>query len=89
MPRVVPSDVVKAAERMFPEMSAKPDAFPYLDSQGTVTAAALARLVESVPAELLVLPPDKFSTLLAGTAALNAHTPERSRSAVARQAYQG
>jgi len=72
MPRVVPSDVVKAAQRTFPEMAAKPDAFPYLDAQSVPTAAALARLVESIPNELLVLPPDKFSNLLAGTAALGA-----------------
>lgn len=72
MPRVVPSDVVSAAERLFPEMARDPNKFPELDSSQVPSILALATLVRAVPDHLIVLDPQHYAALVASTAALEA-----------------
>jgi ribosomal protein L30E len=49
MARVVPSNVVRAIDRMLPEMANKADAFPQMSHDQLPWLAALAELVEAVP----------------------------------------
>src|SRR6266849_791892 len=72
MPRVVPSDVVKAADQMFPEMATSPFAFPNISPNQLPSLAALASLAGSVPDELIVLEPGQYAGLLASIACLRA-----------------
>src|SRR5438094_314735 len=65
MPRVVPSDVVKAADRMFPEMAKDPKALPGMDVSHVSNLVALARLVEAMPDQLIVLDPPHYAAPLA------------------------
>ena len=69
MPRVLPSDVVKLADRMF---SAAPTQFPTVEGQDTPRYVALARLAEAVPTELLTLEPSEYAGLLASVSYLTA-----------------
>jgi hypothetical protein len=70
MPRVVPSDVVNAADRMFPDMARNPNAHPNMDASYLPSIAALARLVQAVPDRLIILDPRKYAALLGSIAAL-------------------
>jgi hypothetical protein len=73
MPRVVPSDVVAAVDRLFPDAVAKPEAASSLYVGQAPAAVAVVRLVEAIPGELLdVLTPDTYAELLASTAYLSA-----------------
>jgi hypothetical protein len=72
VPRVVPSDVVKAIDRMFPDMAQKPDAFPQMSFDQLPWLAALAELVEAVPPELIVLEPAQNAALTASVACIKA-----------------
>ena len=72
MPRVVPSDVVKAAERMFPDMVRNPRAFPGVEAHAVPSFAGFASLVDAVPAELLVLDPTSYTGVVASVAYLRA-----------------
>ncbi len=72
MPRIVPSDVVKAIDRMFPEMAKDPHAFPQLAVDHLPWLMALANLVEAVPVELVVLEPQRYAELVASVASLRA-----------------
>jgi len=69
MPRVVPSDVAAAAERMFPDMLV---GYPNIGPDAVPSLVALARLVESVPIELLTLEPSRYAALLASVEYLRA-----------------
>ena len=70
MPRVVPSDVVKAIERMFPQMIQDPRSFPDVSSDSVPPLKAIAQLVESVPEDLLILDPAHYAELIASVAYL-------------------
>ena len=72
MPRVVPSDVVKAADAMFSNMVQNPRVFPQVEAPVVPNLAALAQLVEAVPEELLVLEPSNYAALVANVAYLRA-----------------
>lgn len=72
MPRVVPSDVVRAIDRMFPEMGQKPKAFPNVGYDTLPSLAALVQLIESVPEELIVLEPGRYAELIASVSCLGA-----------------
>ena len=72
MPRVVPSDVVRAIDRMFPEMGQKPNAFPSVASGDLPSLAALVQLIQSVPEELIVLEPRRYADLIASVSFLRA-----------------
>lgn len=72
MPRVVPSDVVRAVDRMFPEMAQKPREFPNVGSADLPALAALVQLVESVPEELMILEPRQYAELTASVSCLRA-----------------
>ena len=71
MPRVVPSDVVKVADRMFPEM-VQSSMFPSVGPDHVPRLVALARLVDAVPEELLTLEPSRYAGLVASAAYLRA-----------------
>lgn len=70
MPRVVPSDVVRAIERMFPEIIKAPTSRPGLGVDVLPPFHAIVNLVEAVPAELIVLEPAQYAELIACVAAL-------------------
>jgi hypothetical protein len=72
MPRVLPSDVVSAIDRMFPEMAQRPDAFPRVGFDYLPWLAAVVHLVQSVPNELIVLEPREYAELTASVAGLRA-----------------
>jgi hypothetical protein len=72
MPRVVPSDVVKAIDRLFPQMVKTPTAFPQFTADSLPPISALVSLVEAVPNDLLVLDPAQYAELTASTAFLRA-----------------
>lgn len=72
MPRVVPTDVVDAIDRMFPEMGRQPNAFPNVGHDQLPLLAALVRLVESVPNQLIVLKPRQYAGLTASVSCLQA-----------------
>lgn len=74
MPRVVPSDVVWAMDRMFGEMTSRPGDFPGLLGEHLPSLAGLVTLIDSIPAELLLLPPDEYTTLTVNLAYLRAVT---------------
>ncbi len=64
MSRVVPSDVVRAIDRMFPTMVEKPGASPSVASGDLPRLTALVQLIESVPEELIVLEPGRYAELI-------------------------
>jgi hypothetical protein len=64
MPRVVPSDVVKVADRMFGDMVKSPKAFPAIGPDAIPRLVAFADLVDAVPAELLRLDPEEYAAVL-------------------------
>lgn len=72
MPRVVPSDVVRAVDRMYPEMGQNPDASSNVGHSDLPGLAALVHLVEAVPEELIVLEPRQYADLIASVACLRA-----------------
>jgi hypothetical protein len=72
MPRVVPSDVVTAIDRMLPQMVEVPTVFPAVSADAVPLISALVSLVEAVPADLLVLNPGQYAELTASTAFLRA-----------------
>jgi hypothetical protein len=72
MPRVVPSDVVAALDRMFPEMAGNPTAFPNVGAEQVPSINAVVRLVEAVPEGLISLDPSRYAELLASTAYIRA-----------------
>jgi len=72
MPRVVPSDVVRAIDRMFPTMVREPKAFPNVASGDLPLLAALVGLVESVSDEVIILEPSRFAELTASVSFLRA-----------------
>jgi len=72
MPRVVPSDVVAAIDRMFEKMVEKPKTFPPIGFDQVPQVIAIAQLVEAVPDELLTLDPGEYAQLIAATAFLRA-----------------
>src|SRR5438034_1745526 len=83
MPRVLPSDVVAVADRMFQGAVQNPYAFPNIGPDSIPSLAALARLVNQVPSELVTLDPTGYAGLVASVAYLEAlgdafqssHTP--------------
>lgn len=72
MPRVVPSDVVKAIDRMFPNYVRDPRAFPNVGSADLPSLAALVDLIESVPEKVIILDPSRFADLTASVSFLRA-----------------
>src|SRR5262245_18545005 len=72
MPRVLPSDVIAAADRMFPDMATNPSAFPQVDAGRGPTLTALAALVDAVPLNLIRLDPARYAGLVAAVAFLRA-----------------
>lgn len=70
MPRVVPSDVVRAIDRMFHEMGKNPSAFPNMASGDLPRLTALVQLIESVPEELIVLEPGRYAELIVSVSCL-------------------
>jgi hypothetical protein len=72
MPRVLPSDVVRAADQMFNEMATNPNAFPHVTAAEVPSLVALVKLVESVPNELIVVEPRQYAGLMASIAYLQA-----------------
>jgi hypothetical protein len=72
VPRVVPSDVVKAADRLFPDMAANAAAFPQMAHDQLPWLAALAELVDAVPQELIVLEPTQYAAFIASVACIKA-----------------
>jgi hypothetical protein len=86
MPRVVPSDVVRMIDRLFPDMASNPRAFPQVGLDARPPISALVRLIEAVPESLLVLTPERYAELTASAAYLRA-VPESfqgARSPIAR-----
>jgi hypothetical protein len=75
VPRVVPSDVVRAIDRMFP-WAAAPTApgqsSPSVGSAHLPAVAAIVALAGQVSDEFLILPPDEYSELVSGLAAMRA-----------------
>ncbi len=72
MPRVVPSDVMRIINRMYPRLGRGTDATPHVNSGDVPGLAALAHLVEAVPEELIVLEPGRYAGLTAAVAYLRA-----------------
>jgi hypothetical protein len=75
MPRIVPSDVVRVLDSIFSWAKVPASvgqAPPQLDYHHLAPVAAIVELLDRVPDELLVLPPDEFAALVAGHAALRA-----------------
>lgn len=72
MPRVVPSDVVKAADRMFPDLVKSPTAFPGIGPDQVPRLTALADLVHAVPPELITVGSEQYAALLACVAYIRA-----------------
>ena len=72
MPRVVPSDVVKAADRLFPDMVKAPNAFPGIGPDAVPRLIALADLVHAVAPELITLNSEEYAALLACVAYMRA-----------------
>jgi hypothetical protein len=72
MPRVVPSDVVRAIDQMFTSMIQEPTSSPQVDADSVPLIRAVVNLVEAVPDELLVLNPDKYAGLIASIGFLSA-----------------
>jgi hypothetical protein len=72
MPRVVPSDVVSAAYRMFRPMIEAPTNFPSVGPHSVPGLVAFASLVDAVPAELVTLEPTSYAGLVASVAYLRA-----------------
>lgn len=70
MPRVVPSDVVRAIERMFPTMIENPRTFSHVGPGDLPRLTALVQLIESVPEELIVLEPGRYAELIASVSFL-------------------
>ena len=70
MPRVVPSDVVHAIDRMFPEMATNPSAFSGLLAEKIPALGVLVELVEVIPLDLLRLEPALYAALIANVAYL-------------------
>jgi hypothetical protein len=74
MARVLPSDVVRVIDNMFPWAPAPtpPGQSPTaLGAQGDVGGvAAIVALVDGIPVELIILPPPEYAAFLAGVAAL-------------------
>lgn len=64
MPRVVPSDVVRAIDLMFPMMVREPKSFPSVASGDLPRLTALVQLVESISEELIVLEPGRYAELI-------------------------
>jgi hypothetical protein len=72
MPRVVPSDVVKAADRIFAHMVTAPHSFPSVGPDGVPRLMALADLVDAVAPELVTLEPEQYAELVACVAYMRA-----------------
>jgi hypothetical protein len=72
MPRVLPSDVVKMADRMFSGMVGAPNTFQQIGPDEIPRLAALAALVDAVPTELLILNPSDYAGLVAAVGYLRA-----------------
>jgi hypothetical protein len=70
VPRVVPSDVVRAVDRMFPDVEKRPTDFPNMTPEWVPSLMALADLVAAIPNELLVLDPGQYAELTASVAFL-------------------
>jgi hypothetical protein len=68
VPRVVPSDVVKAADAMFPDMVKTPTAFPAVGPDTAARLMVLAELVDVVAPELVTLKPERYAALIANVA---------------------
>jgi hypothetical protein len=72
MPRVVPSDVVKAADRMFPGMVQAATTFTAIGPDTVPRLMALADLVDAVAPELVTLEPERYAALVANVAYIRA-----------------
>ena len=72
MPRVVPSDVVKAADRMFPGMVQAATTFTAVGPDTVPRLMALAHLVDAVAPELVTLEPERYAALVANVAYIRA-----------------
>ena len=72
MPRIVPSVVAAVIKAMFPQIVDSPDKFPQFDVNVVPPCAAIARLCEGVPHELIVLPPEQYAGLIASIECLRA-----------------
>jgi hypothetical protein len=75
MPRVVPSDVVKLIDKVFPwaaQATAAGQSVTQLGIQHAGGVAAVADVTERIPPELLVLAGDKYASMIAGLAACRA-----------------
>ena len=70
MPRVVPSDVVRTIDRMFGGLADRPREFPGLVWEQLPSLAGLVALVDAIPTDLILLPPDDYSALTANLAYL-------------------
>src|SRR5580765_598804 len=72
MPRVVPSDVVQAADRMFPDMVTAATTFTAIGPDTVPRLMALADLVDAVAPELVTLEPENYAALTANVAYIRA-----------------
>ena len=70
MPRIVPSDVVRAIDRMFPQIVGNPAIRPGFDVEVVPRLRAIVSLVEAVPTELVTLDPAEYADLVLCVAAL-------------------
>src|SRR5262245_16113337 len=74
MPRVVPSEVVRAMDQAFPHMTLRPNEFHGLQNEQIPAMAGLIDLIGSIPDELVLLPPERYTALTANLAYLRAVT---------------
>src|SRR5262245_46426960 len=72
MPRVVPSDVVKAADRMFGDMVKATTSAPGLAASAVHGLVALAYLVDAVAPERLTLESEQYVAMTANVAYIRA-----------------
>jgi len=72
MPHVVPSDVVRAADRLFADFVAVPTAFPAIGPDTVPRLVALADFVDAVAPELITVNSDESAALLANVGYMRA-----------------
>ena len=73
MPRVVPSQVVQLIDQLFPDAQRETESRGLALTMGNIyQLAALLDFVQEIPAELIVLSPDKHAELVSSIAAIRA-----------------
>jgi len=77
MSRVVPSQVVAAIDRLFPDAAKQVEGKPFVLYMGNShQLSAIVDLVQRIPDDLIILGPEEYSTLLISTATIKAQVEQ-------------